>query len=389
MDERPVKNCWVKVLIKYKDKPSEVVTIGFDSKWNHCKRGTGRDDCTCDEQSDLNACCCTHKTEYNESKFHEHQRKFTNCRKGVKIMNEETESTELTAGEKVGIVGIVVAIFIAIIALFSMFRSIKAGEVKVVTRFGGTTGRVLEPGLNVIIPFIEGTKTLSTKKVTYETAAKEKQGTSDADYKDFPVDTNTKDGQPVDISYTVRFSVDPTKAVWVVNNIGGMTNLVEKIIKTESRVLARNVPRGYEASELYSKDVTEIQDKIFKDLKPTFEANGLVLDFVGVREITFTPEYVKAIEAKQIAAVQIDTEKNNAEQAKYRKEAKITEAQATAETQRLQRETLSDIVIQKTELDVKQTIADALKISAEKGQKIVPDSVLGDTSNGFLYQLPK
>jgi len=275
-----------------------------------------------------------------------------------------------------------------IIGFFSMFQSVKAGEVRVVTRFGGTTNRVLEPGFNMIVPFFEDTKTLSTKKVTYETSVEEKQKGSEADYKDYPVDTNTKDGQPVDISYTVRFSVDPTKGVWIVNNIGGMESLIEKVVKTESRVWARNIPRGFEASELYSKDITQVQEDLFKQLEPTFKANGLVLDFVGVREITFTKEYVAAIEAKQIAAVQVETEKNRAEQAIYKKKVTITEAEAQSEAQRLQRETLSSQLLQKTQLDVEQTKADALKISAEKGVKIVPDTVLGETGN-LLFQLAK
>jgi len=245
-------------------------------------------------------------------------------------------------------IGVLVLTGLIVLVLLLMgFRPVSAGTVKVVTRFGGTTGRVLEPGLNFIVPFVEGTKTLSTKKVIYEVTSAEKQEGSDADYKDFPVDTNTKDGQQVDIYYTVRFSVDPTQAVWVINNIGGMDSLVEKVVKTESRIWARNVPREFDAEELYSGNVTEVQVAIEEKLRPVFEKNGVILDSVGIREIKFTDEYVDAIEQKQIQAVKVETEKNIAEQAKYQKEAKITQAEAQAREQELLRETLSSEVLQK------------------------------------------
>ncbi len=105
------------------------------------------------------------------------------------------------------------ALLVALLFI-SSFRAIGAGEVGVVTRFGRVTGRVLEPGAHFIIPVIEKSSGYNTKKIIYETATLDKQLLSDADYKDFPVDTNTEDGQQVDIFYTVRFNIDPTKASW-------------------------------------------------------------------------------------------------------------------------------------------------------------------------------
>lgn len=242
--------------------------------------------------------------------------------------------------------------FIVFVLLLLSIRIISAGEVSVVTRFGKVTGRVLDPGAHLIIPFIESTKSYNTKKIIYETSTVEKQKVSDADYKDYPVDTNTEDGQQVNIFYTVRFNVDPTKAAWIAQNIGSEIALVEKIVKTESRIWARNVPRRFSANTLYTGDGSiQVQNEIFDALKPTFEENGLVLDSVGIREIQFTDQYISAIETKQIEAVKVETEENIAEQAKHQKDARITQAQGEAEEQRLQRLTLDAQVLQKISLD--------------------------------------
>jgi len=214
------------------------------------------------------------------------------------------------------------------------------------------TGRVLEPGAHFILPFVENALSYNTKKIIYETTTEDKQASSYADYKDFPVDTNTEDGQQVNIFYTVRFNVDASKAAWVAQNIGSEMALVEKVVKTESRIWARNVPRRFSAERLYTGDGSlQVQNDIFEALRQTFEDNGLILDSVGIREIQFTDQYVGAIEAKQIEAVKVETEKNKAEQAKFQKEGRITQAQGEAEEQRLQRQTLDPQVLEKIKLD--------------------------------------
>lgn len=241
---------------------------------------------------------------------------------------------------------------IVVVLFLLSVRIISAGEVSVVVRFGRVTGRVLDPGAHFIIPLVENTKSYNTKKIIYETSTLDKQKASEADYKDYPVDTNTEDGQQVNIFYTVRFSIDPTKAAWIAQNIGSEIALVEKVVKTESRIWARNVPRRFSAHMLYTGDGSiKVQNEIFDALKPTFEENGLVLDSVGIREIQFTDQYIGAIETKQIEAVKVETEKNIAEQAKHQKDARIIQAQGEAEEQRLQRLTLDAQVLQKIGLD--------------------------------------
>jgi regulator of protease activity HflC (stomatin/prohibitin superfamily) len=273
---------------------------------------------------------------------------------------------------KLSIIGFL-AVF-GLITLLLGFRTIDAGEVGVVTKFGKVTGRTLAPGASFVTPWVDGVTVYNTKKVIYETATAEGQKGSQANYKDFPVDTNTKDGQQVNIFYTVRFAVDPTKTTFVAQNIGSESALVDKIVKTESRIWARNIPREFEAQELYSgTGVIEVQNGIEAKLRPTFETNGLILDSVGIREIKFSEEYVNAIENKQIQFVKIETEKNIAEQEKYKKEAKITAAEASAKEQELQKITISDQLLK--------------KMWIERWNGTLPTYVMGSEATN-LIQLP-
>ncbi len=262
--------------------------------------------------------------------------------------------SELTPEEKKAVVSSVKVggIILALLILFFLsFRTVSPGTVKVVTRFGQVTGRVLYPGASWVIPFVDSTLSYNTRKVIYEVTSEDKQKGSKADYKDYPVDTNTADGQQVDIYYTVRFSIDPAKATWIAQNIGNEEALVEKIVKTDSRIWARNIPREFEASKLYTGNVQEVQIVIEEKLTPLFKENGIILDEFGIREIKFSQEYITAIEQKQIQAVKVDTEKQIAEQAKYQKEARITTAEGMAQEQELQRQTLTPELIQKMAIE--------------------------------------
>lgn len=265
---------------------------------------------------------------------------------------------------------IAIVVIIALLALTSL-RLVRAGTVKVVTRFGRVTGRMLRPGAHFIIPLAEGTITYNTKKVTYE-ASNEPQR-SKATYTDIPVDTTTLDGQQIELNYTARFSIDPAKAGWIANNIGTEADVVEKIVKTDTRIHARNIAREFNAADLYTGNISQVQKAIEDALRPIFEENGLILDEFGIRSIAFTDEYINAIEAKQIEKERVITEENIAKQEEFRKEARITRAEGQAEEQRLQRTTLTNTLL--------------MKMWIEKWSGEVPNVVTGDQGN-LLFQIP-
>lgn len=247
--------------------------------------------------------------------------------------------------------GLIISGVVGVLILFVIllgFRTVDAGEVAVVRRWGAVTGRILEPGAHFITPFVESTTFINTKFLLYETMKTADIKESESNYKETQVDTNTKDGQRVDLFYTIRFSIDPQRATWVVEHFGSEATLVDNIVRAESRSKARIIPSNFSAEDLYiGKGKEEVADALFDGLKDKFAENGIRLDAVLVRELGFTDQYVQAIESKQIAAVQVETEKNKAEQAKFQKEQRITQAEGQAQEQKLQRETISAELLQK------------------------------------------
>jgi len=292
---------------------------------------------------------------------------------------EESNMTyeEREAKEKAEIIKLLIKVAVIGMLCFivlSSFRTVGAGTVGVVTRFGKVTGRVLEPGAHFIMPLADGIKRYNTKKITYETAEESKQESSEADYKDYPVETTTQDGQGVTVTYTIRFRTDPTKVIWLANNIGTERSIVEKIVKTDSRGWTRTIVRDFVSNDLYSGNIRQVQERIFDTLKPRFEDNGLLLDEFILREPRFAQEYEAVMESKQRELEQIEVERHIADQEKYKKEAKITAAEASAREQELQRTTISAPLLE--------------KMWIEKWNGNLPVYML-DSGAGIMLQLPQ
>ncbi len=207
--------------------------------------------------------------------------------------------------------------------------TVQAGTVGVVKRLGAVR-QELNPGLHVIVPFIDHVVIFPTLKKTYE--ASDTPQSSEADYPDIIVSALTSDGQQIRVGMTARFMIAPGKAAWIVQNLGTEREYVEKVVKTEIRGSGRRVPTRFAAYDLYTKKSYEAQQALFDEIAPKFEKNGLILDEIVIRNITFTPEYAKTLEEKQIALENITTEKNKLEQEKIRKEQKIVEAEGDAKS---------------------------------------------------------
>jgi prohibitin 2 len=227
------------------------------------------------------------------------------------------------------IIGVIIFV-VALIVLFNTVVIVRAGNVQVLTQFGKTVGVTFKPGIHFKIPFIQSTVNYATRQVTYETS--DFPESSKSMYPDPTVDTTSSDGQQIKLKYTVRFAIDGQQAEWILNNLGTMDQLTEKVVKAETRSLARNIPKKYTAFQLYSEQVFDVQQEIGDTLKPIFEENGILMDEFLLRKIDFTEDYFSVLEEKQIAEERIEVERNILEQEKIKKEQAIIQAEAEART---------------------------------------------------------
>lgn len=297
----------------------------------------------------------------------------------------------------IGVTGVIVATVIGIALLIGLVGGIvtvDAGTVGVVKMGGGTTGRIMQPGFNAKIPALEDVEPMTVQLLKYETAQAdywdEKKEQKDNVYFDYPIVTNTSDGQRLDMTYTISFRIDPDKAEWIVNNIGSEKNLVEQIVKGRSRPIVRQIPTGFTATQMYEeKGRAECQKRIEERLRPDFEANGLILEAFLIRQPGFSADYLAVLEEKQVAMETVEVKKQEAEAALFERNKRISQAEGEAKAQELLSKAASAMSIELRKLEVQSKMIDMLEKKWEGG---VPQWIMGDISETGVFpfmQIPQ
>lgn len=244
------------------------------------------------------------------------------------------------------------ALLILILA-FGTFRTVGAGEVGIVTRFGEVQ-RTAESGLVVKLPFIESLTTMDTRTQKEEVASS----------------AVTKDLQDVEASLALNYSIDRETALKIYKELG--VHYKDNII---TPVLHESFKAGtaqYSAEELITHR-SEAKEKVLAVVKERLSAYGVVVSDLNIVNLNFSEAFNKAIEQKAVAQQEVEKAKQELERTKVEAEKKVAAAKAEAEAQRLQQQTLTDLMIK--------------KMYIEKWNGQLPTTTTGDA--GVLLNLGK
>jgi regulator of protease activity HflC (stomatin/prohibitin superfamily) len=211
---------------------------------------------------------------------------------------------------------------------------VNPGERGVVIKLGKVQDGILDEGIHPVIPFITSVKTLNVRiqKTDIETSA------------------GTKDLQSVNINLALNWYIEPTQVNKVYQQIGNEQDVVTRIITPAlNEVLKAATPRKT-AEEILIKRA-ELKEEIDRDIKKRLAVYGIQVTEVALVNVAFSPEFAKAIEAKQIAEQQVQQAKYEAMKARQDAEAEVNQAKGKAEAQRLLRQTLTPELLQKQAIE--------------------------------------
>ncbi len=225
---------------------------------------------------------------------------------------------------------------VAIVILANTILVVDAGYLAVVFNklTGGVSSR--DQGTHILIPGMQAAIIYDGRVQTYTMSATYGEGETRGDD---ALEGLTKDGQVVKLDVTVRFHLDKTKLTELHQKIG--VGYIDKVVRPHVRNVVRLAVSGYPVTEVYSEKRIEIQNRTFKELEPRLRENYLSLDEVLIRRVTFSAEFQKAIEQKQIAQQEAQRMQYILERERQEKERKIIEAQGEAESIRLKGEALA------------------------------------------------
>ena len=257
------------------------------------------------------------------------------------------------------IVGVIVAILLTVMGSTKIIRQ---GEVGVVTRLGRATGREMDAGLNLKIPFIEGVVRMDTKiqKVDVE-----------------GINAGSKDLQTVNIDAVINYHINKEDASDIFSNFQDDDQLYEKVIAPAIQESTKSVVSKYKAEEILTKR-EEVKQLLDTQLKERLAKYWVYVDDISITNVTFSAEFDAAIEAKQVAEQEAQKAKYEAEKAITQKQAEVDKAKldvekakAEAEQNKVQSQQLTDEILE--------------KMWIEKWNGVLP-TVVSDSS-GIMYNL--
>ncbi|MBE9123972.1 prohibitin family protein [Tychonema sp. LEGE 07199] len=225
-------------------------------------------------------------------------------------------------------------VFIIAALILKPFTIVGPGERGVMMRFGKVQDAILDEGIHPILPIVTSVKTLSVR--VQKTDAK--------------AEAASKDLQSITTDLAVNWNVDPAKVNQIFQQIGDEEQIVASILSPAISEVLKAATSKKTAEEIITKR-TELKTEIDNSLKKRLEPYGVIVRDVSLINFGFSPEFSKAIEAKQIAEQEAKQAEFTVKKATQDARAQINRAKGQAEAQRLQRQTLTSEILQQQAIE--------------------------------------
>jgi regulator of protease activity HflC (stomatin/prohibitin superfamily) len=222
---------------------------------------------------------------------------------------------------------LIVAAALFLLWIFSPFVIVGAGERGVVFNQGSGRLRVLDPGFRPVLPIVEKVTKLDVrirKSDTRATAA-------------------SKDLQTVATEIVLNYHLFPDKVDRIFQEIG--PEYEKRIIDPAVQEIVKGVTAKFTAEELITKRQL-VKDEIKTALHTRLVNSYISLDELNITDFQFSKGFNEAIENKQTAEQLALKAQRDLERIKIEADQKIVTAKAEAESQRIQKETISPIILQ-------------------------------------------
>ena len=221
-----------------------------------------------------------------------------------------------------------------IVGFLKPFVIVNAGERGVVMKFGKVQDTIFDEGIHPVIPVVTTVEKLSVR----------------VQKNDIKAEASSRDLQDIKMDIAVNWHIEPTQVNKIFQQVGDEEQIVLRIINPAVSEVVKAATAKKNAEEIITKR-TELKEEIDNQLQERLVEYGIAVDGVSLVNISFSPEFAKAIEAKQIAEQEAKRAEFEAAKAEQQAVAEVNRAKGQAEAQRLQRQTLTTELLQKQAIE--------------------------------------
>ena len=264
------------------------------------------------------------------------------------------------------LLGGIIAALVVLVG-FNSFVILNPGQAGVLSILGKAQDGVLLEGIHLRPPLVSNVDIYDLTVQKFEV----------------PAESSTKDLQDLKASFAINFRLDPLQVVEIRRKQGTLQNIVSKIIAPQTQESFKIAAARRTVEEAITKR-DELKEDFDNALSDRLDKYGILILDTSVVDLSFSPEFARAVEEKQIAEQKSQRAVYVAREAEQQAQADINRAKGKAEAQRLLAETLraqgGELVLQK----------EAIEAWREGGAQMPKVLVSGNDSQGgvpFLFNL--
>lgn len=210
---------------------------------------------------------------------------------------------------------IAAVVIMGLLVVGGSFYTVDQGERAVVLRTGAVS-HIAQPGLGFKLPFIDRVEKISVQTQTYTWQQ---------------VNAYSADQQPGDLKISVTFQVDPERIGDLYARFGSISNAVNRVI---SPIVNRDIKVvfGQFTAARAIQERGRLNTDTREAVRKALEGEPLVLQSLQIENIDFSKEYIRSVEQRMQAEVEVQRLRQNAEREKVQAQITVTKANAEADS---------------------------------------------------------
>ena len=217
-------------------------------------------------------------------------------------------------GPKLRTIGIFIILILIFIFLFGSYAIVPAGHRGVVLWWGSVEKRIMAEGFNFKIPIVEKVVKVDVRVQPHPFRE---------------IDAASKEYQMVKLTGMMNFHIDPAFVNDLYQKVG--LDFANKVIDPAFNDFVKEVVPIYPITEILPKR-EEIRKRAMTKLGENLTRYHIIVDDIYFANIRFSPEYERAIEAKQVAQQQVETQRQVLAQREIEAQQKVATAKGEAES---------------------------------------------------------
>ena len=217
-------------------------------------------------------------------------------------------------GPKPRTILILIVLLIPLIVLWGCFAIVPAGHRGVVLWWGSVEKRIMGEGFNLKVPVAERVIKVDVKVQPHP-------------FKE--IDASSKEYQMVKMTGMMNFHIDPSFVNDLYQKVG--LDFADKVIDPAFNDFVKEVVPTYPIGEILPRR-EEIRKRAMTKLGENLARYHIIVDDIYFASIRFSPGYEGAIEAKQVAQQQVETQKQVLAQREIEAQQKVATAKGEAES---------------------------------------------------------